>query len=188
MKYVIAPWLAFAAVLTVLQAVPGAAEWMRYDRAALANGELWRLLSANFIHLGWAHLALNAAGLLAIGWLFAEDFSLLQWSWILIACSIASSAGLYLWTPEIGWCVGLSGALHGLFAAGSIAWIRDGVLAGWGLLAGLAAKLAYEQIAGAMPFSEGVVGGAVVTDAHLWGTLGGVAAALVIMPAFSGKK
>lgn len=171
------PWIAVAAIMVALQAVPDAAEWMRYDRDAIGAGEWWRVLTANFIHLGWAHLALNAAGLLMIGWLFAEDYSALQWAWILLACGAASSVGLYVLTPEIAWCVGMSGALHGLFAAGAIAWVRDGVGLGAGLLVGLAAKLGYEQTVGAMPFSEGVVGGAVVTDAHLWGAIGGVVAA-----------
>lgn len=171
------PWVVVAALMAALQGLPDASEWMRYERDALGAGEWWRVLTANFIHLGWAHLALNAAGLLMIGWLFAEDYSTLQWGWILLCCSVAASVGLYVLTPEIAWCVGMSGALHGLFAAGAIAWVRDGVgLGGW-LLAGEALKLGYEQTMGAMPFSEGVVGGGVVTDAHLWGAIGGVCAA-----------
>jgi len=72
----------------------------------------------------------------------------------------------------------MSGALHGLFVAGAVALLFDEPRLGVGLLLGVAVKIAYEQFAGAMPFSEGIVGGAVVTDAHLWGALGGLAAAL----------
>jgi len=176
----IAPWIGLVALMALIQAVPDAASWSRYDRDAIGAGELWRIVTANFIHLGWPHLVLNATGLLAIGWLFAEDYSVRQWAFILLLCSIASSVGLWFLTPEIGWCVGLSGALHGLFSAGAVAWIRDGVSLGYWLLLGEAAKLAYEQTLGAMPFSEGVVGGAVVTDAHLWGAFGGVAAGFLV--------
>lgn len=167
------PWLGLALVMVVLQAIPDGANWLRYDRAAIGAGEIWRLLTANFVHLGWGHLALNLAGFLAIGWLFAADHPVPIWALILLVCGLASNLGLYLVNPEIGWCVGLSGALHGLFAAGAIAWMLGGDGLGKWLLAGLAAKLIYEQAMGAMPFSEGIVGGAVVTDAHLWGALGG---------------
>ena len=172
------PWLGLAAALVALQAIPDAASWMRYDRGGVAQGELWRILSANFIHLGWGHLTLNVAGLIAIAWLFAEDYPLVSWVVILVVCSIATSAGLYAFNPEIEWCVGLSGALHGLFVAGAVAWVAHTPRFGIGLLLGVAAKIAYEQFAGAMPFSEDTVGGPVVTDAHLWGAIGGAFAAI----------
>ena len=174
------PWLILAAALVLIQAIPDAAAWLRYDRAGVEHGQLWRVLTANFIHLGWGHLVLNTAGLLAIGWLFAEDYSLGEWIFILVACSVVTSAGLYLLNPEILWCVGMSGALHGLFVAGVIALLFDVPRLGIALLIGVTAKIGYEQFAGAMPFSEGIVGGSVVTDAHLWGALGGLAAALVV--------
>lgn len=174
------PWLGLALGLAMIQAIPDAAAWLRYDRSAIGAGAVWRLLTANFIHLGWEHLVLNCAGLLAIGWLFVEDYSLADWLLILIFCSLASSVGLYLLNPEIVWCVGLSGALHGLFVAGAIAWVVVGAGLGWGLLAGVSAKLAYEQLVGSMPFSEGVIGGSVVTDAHLWGAIGGLVVAVLL--------
>lgn len=167
-----------AAALVLIQAIPDASVWLRYDRIAVEQGELWRILTANFIHLGWGHLVLNAAGLLAIAWLFAEDYSLGEWIFVLLVCSVGTSLGLYLLNPEIDWCVGLSGALHGLFVAGAVALLFDEPRLGIGLLLGVTAKIAYEQFVGAMPFSEGVVGGSVVTDAHLWGAIGGLAAAL----------
>ena len=44
------------------------------------------------------------------------------------------------------------------------------------LLVGIAVKLTWEQIAGEMPFSGDIVGGPVVVDAHLWGSVGGLIA------------
>ena len=45
----------------------------------------------------------------------------------------------------------------------------------------VAAKVAYEQLAGPLPGSEATSGGAVIVDAHLYGVIGGtvVAAALI---------
>jgi len=173
------PWLAVAALMAALQALPE--EWramLRYDRDALASGQVWRILTANFIHLGWRHLALNVAGFLMIGWLFADEVSARSWLVVLILCCLASSLGLYWFTPDVYWVVGMSGALHGLFVFGALSWISHGYHAGWGLLLGVAGKLFWEHAMGAVPLSESVVGGPVVTDAHLWGAIGGVIAGL----------
>lgn len=174
------PWIALAATSTVLQTLPFAMDWLPYERVPIGEGEWWRLLTGNLIHLGWGHLGLNVAGLLAIGWLFAEDYTVTDWGFIFLLSGFTTSIGLYLFTPEIAWCVGLSGALHGLFAAGAIAWLFDGVAAGAWLLAGGAAKIAYEQMFGAMPMSAETIGGGVVTDAHLWGAIGGVIGGIMI--------
>ena len=73
----------------------------------------------------------------------------------------------------------MSGVLHGLFVFGSMSWIQHGFRFGWILLLGCAGKLLWEQTQGAVPFTESFVGGAVITDAHLWGALGGLFAALI---------
>lgn len=174
------PWLAVAVLMIGLQFLP--VEWrdlLRFDRDALAAGEAWRALSANFVHLGWYHLALNVTAFLVIGWLFADEATTGWWLAALVASGVASSAGMYWWTPDAVWVVGMSGALHGLFLFGAMCWIDGGFRIGWGLLAGVAGKLLWEQAAGAMPFSEGLVGGPVITDAHLWGAIGGAGIGLI---------
>src|SRR3546814_5112990 len=37
---------------------------LRFSRQALEQGAWWRLFTAHFIHLGWAHTVLNIAGVL----------------------------------------------------------------------------------------------------------------------------
>ncbi len=173
-------WLVLVVLMAGLQALPE--DWraaLRYDRDALPAGEVWRLLSANFVHLGWPHLWLNMGGFLAIGWLFADEVPTPVWAGVLLTCCLTSSLGLYWFTPEVRWVVGLSGALHGLFVFGAVCWIRRGYRAGWGLLLGVIGKLIWEQTMGAMPMSAETVGGPVATDAHLWGALGGLCAGLV---------
>ena len=58
------PWftllLAGAAVLIYLVAGPAPAGLL-FDRAALANGEVWRLLTGHLVHSDPAHLAWNLA-------------------------------------------------------------------------------------------------------------------------------
>jgi rhomboid family GlyGly-CTERM serine protease len=165
----------FAVMLVALQALPP--EWQRalwYDRAAIADGEYWRLLTGNLVHLGWMHLALNVSALLIGTWVFYPARNPIAWAIAQIVCSVVSSLGLYLFSPGIVWCVGMSGALHGLLMIGAIDWIRQGDRVGWLLLLIWTGKLGWEQLQGAMPFSAETVGSAVVTDAHLWGAVGGL--------------
>lgn len=146
---------------------------LRYDRDAVTAGEWWRIASGHFVHLGWKHLALNLAGLALGTWLFAADRSAGQWLLATLVSALACGVGLWLFTPEIRWCVGLSGVLHGLMIVGFGGWVLRGDRAALALLALVITKLAWEQAGGSMPWEDALAGGRVVTDAHLWGALGG---------------
>lgn len=174
------PWLFAALCMAILQALPEQGrEMLIYERDALMAGELWRMLTCNYIHLGWNHWQLNMAGFILIGWLFADEAPLSAWVGVLLICCLASSLGMFWLTPDADRVVGMSGVLHGLFVFGAMSWIQHGFRAGWVLLLGVGAKLIWEQTRGAVPLTEAFVGGAVITDAHLWGALGGMFAALI---------
>ena len=162
------------ALFAGLQALP--AGWraaLAYRRSAVEHGEVWRLLTANLVHLGWTHLALNAVGLLLILWIFGSGRRARDWVTGFVFSGLAASTGVYFSRPDLATVVGLSGALHGLFVLGAIGWVREGDRMGWALLAAVGAKLAYESLAGPVPLSGEIIGGAVITEAHLWGALGG---------------
>jgi len=162
-------------MLVTLQALPEA--WHRalwYDRAAIGDGEYWRIVTGNLVHLGWTHLALNVGALVIGTFVFYPARTPVAWAMAQLACSVATSVGLYLFSPQVAWCVGMSGALHGLLMIGAIDWIRQGDRVGWLLVLIWTAKLAFEHFEGAMPFSTETVGSAVVTEAHLWGAVGGL--------------
>jgi len=173
--------LLLAALMAVLQALPESAEIsLRYTRTAVGNGEVWRLLTASIIHLGWAHLALNAAALLIMGWMFGDECGAGIWLGAFVVSALASAGGLYVFRPDIEWVVGLSGALHGLFVFGAAVWVFERHPPGKWLLAGVAAKVAWEQFTGEIPLSADIVGGPVIVDAHLWGATGGALAAAAL--------
>ncbi len=69
------------------------------------------------------------------------------------------------------------GALHGVMTAGTIAHLRRRDLDGWILAIFIVGKLAYEQLAGALPFA-GTTN--TIVDAHLYGAIGGVVLALLM--------
>jgi rhomboid family GlyGly-CTERM serine protease len=145
---------------------------LRYQRDAIFAGEWWRLVTGHFVHLGWAHLALNVMGLALMWALFAADYTPRQWL-IITAGSIASiDVGFLLLNPQLVWYVGLSGALHGVMAAGTLAHLRRREPDRWILAVFLIGKLVYEQVVGVMPYSLNSTGGPVVVDAHLYGAIG----------------
>lgn len=168
------PVLALAALALALELGGDPARTaFRYDRAALENGELWRLLTGHVVHLGWLHAAMNLAALGVIRLLIADAFSAADWIAASAAAALAIDAGLYWLSPQIDWYVGLSGVLHGLLAAGAPLLFRTSPALGGLLAAGLAAKLLLEQTSGPLPFTESAAGGPVVVAAHLYGAAGG---------------
>lgn len=153
---------------------------LRYERDAIAAGQWWRLVTAHLAHLDLQHTQLNLLGLVMMWALFARDYRPRQWLIIAAAVVLAIDAGLWFRDPQIHWYVGASGALHGFMAAGTLAHLRRGDLDGWILAIFIVLKLAYEQWNGALPFSDSGV--PVVVNAHLYGALGGVLAAVALKP------
>jgi rhomboid family GlyGly-CTERM serine protease len=169
-----------ALIAVLLQAGGGIVrETLAYDRSAIGAGEVWRLLSAHFVHLGWSHLLLNLAGLALVSWIVGRRFDWARWIWIGFMTIAAIDAGFWFFYPELEWYVGLSGVLHGLLVAGLFAGLvqrdREAVI----LTLFVIAKLAWEQLAGPLPGSESSSGGVVIVDAHLYGAIGGLAGALL---------
>jgi rhomboid family GlyGly-CTERM serine protease len=161
-------------VMVVIQALPLPwREALRYDREAISGGEAWRLLTAHFVHLGWKHLSLNMAGLVLGTWLFGADRAPGAWLVATLISALACGAGLWLFSPQVSWCVGLSGVLHGLMVVGFGGWLMAGERWAWALLAVVVGKIVWEQLGGHMPWASAMAGGRVITDAHLWGAVGG---------------
>lgn len=153
---------------------------LRYDRGALAGGEWWRLLTAHVVHLSFEHAVLNMLGLVLMWALFAREYTPRGWLLILASTVIAIDLGLWLGDSTVQWYVGSSGVLHGVLAAGTLAYLRRRDPLGWILALFMVGKLIYEQWVGALPLVTG--GASVVVDAHLYGVLGGLVAALFLMP------
>jgi rhomboid family GlyGly-CTERM serine protease len=152
---------------------------LRYDRAALAAGQFWRLFTAHVVHLNLRHALVNVLGLALLWALFARDYSARQWLTIVLAAALAIDAGLWLLDSTVQWYVGSSGVLHGILAAGTLAQLRRRRPEGWVLALILAGKLLYEHFAGPLPFSGS---GPVIVTAHVFGVLGGTVAALALRP------
>jgi rhomboid family GlyGly-CTERM serine protease len=169
--------LAVALLLLVYLLGSRAALALRYERAAVAAGQWWRLLSAHLVHQDPRHLALNAAGLVALWVLYRKDASARAWLIVTIGSALGVGLGLFAFEPQLEWYVGLSGVLHGVWAAGAVfAWRRWRVesVAALALLAG---KLVLELWHGGTILDPSL-SLPVITAAHRYGALSGLLAAL----------
>jgi rhomboid family GlyGly-CTERM serine protease len=183
-KALIAAWWLPVAILAVGAALllPAGESLvnLRYDRAAIATGEFWRLLTGHWVHLGGRHYAMNAMGLLLVWYLVGNTLGGRQWLLVIASSVLAMDAGFWLLMPALDWYVGLSGLLHGLLAAGAVTLWRGRRAESLAIGAILVVKLAYEILFGAIPGSTATAGGAVITEAHLFGAIGGFVASLLI--------
>jgi rhomboid family GlyGly-CTERM serine protease len=169
-------------IFAIIAAAFGTAgiEILKYDRLAIADGEYWRLLSGHFSHLGPEHLLLNIAGLVLVWLLVGRQYTTPQWTFVTVFSLVIITLGFWYVDPNLIWYVGLSGLLHGLLVAGAIHGIKSQTVESAIMLVAVASKLIYEQFVGPLPGSEATAGGAVITNAHLYGAIGGAMAAAIL--------
>lgn len=173
--------LVLMAVLLLLQLLGDAGrEALCYDRAQIAAGQWWRLLSGSFVHLGWWHLFLNEMGLAVYVMLCPEPLPAAVWVRRLLVLSLGMSLGLYFFAPQLQTYVGMSGVIHGLFVLGLVPQVRRGDLIALGCLLYLLGKLGWEFFAGVPVSDEQALGGRVVLESHLFGALTALAYGVIL--------
>jgi rhomboid family GlyGly-CTERM serine protease len=155
-------------------------------------GLSYRWFSGHLTHLGWRHSGLNLAGLASIVFIYGRLIGAKTWLAFTVFCPLGISAGLYMFSPEVGHYVGLSGVLHGMLAlGGTLGVLRPNTIksvsiknsASWEdviLVLGLWGKIIYEQVLGAVPMTAAIAGDTVIVDAHLYGACLGTIFALVL--------
>lgn len=92
--------------------------FLEFNRTKISEGEYWRLFTGNFVHYGFAHLAMNLAAFLLVGFSLLREISLKVYLPLLIISALAVGVGTLLWNPELFFYRGLSGVIHGLIVAG----------------------------------------------------------------------
>lgn len=171
--------LILVAALFLLQAGGGGVKAaLRFSRQALEQGEWWRLFSAHFVHLGWTHAVLNMLGVLLCCALAPGLFNRHVW---VKTGALALCVGALLWwiSPGVPNYVGLSGVLYGLFALGLLpqAWRGDRLASL--ALAATAAWMLWQWGMGPSAVEEGLIGGSIISIAHIYGFALGLAGAAI---------
>lgn len=81
----------------------------------VAGGEVWRLLTAAFVHVEIWHIAINMFSLWILGPLLEAALGRTRFVTLYLVAALAGSAVAYAFTPPMTAVVGASGALFGVF-------------------------------------------------------------------------
>jgi len=121
------PWrtlLLSAVALVAFLSFGAAPEAWVFDRAAITQGELWRLVTGHWVHSDLAHAFWDVTALLLLGTLFE---SRLQWHLPLALLVAMVGVDVWLWwgDPALDYYCGLSGILNSLLIVGLLHLWRD---------------------------------------------------------------
>ncbi len=155
------------------------AEVLSYERAAILQGQWWRLLTGHLVHGSALHWAMNLLGLALVFGLFERHERVIVTLLYLIFLALVISAGLLILHPELIRYVGMSGVVHGLFACYAARTFLSGRRMAAIALLLLLAKLTTEQLAGPGAGTQALVGLPVIVDAHLYGAVAGMSLSLL---------
>jgi membrane associated rhomboid family serine protease len=144
----------------------------------VASGEWWRLISCLFVHIGIAHLAFNALGLIVLGWLTEDLFGSSRMVAIFAVSGVAGALASHLASP-IAISAGASGAVLGLLGAVfvELTWHRARHRMAW--RRGLWGALAVVAIG---ELGCGLITSAIDQWAHGAGLLAGAALGVLLSP------
>lgn len=166
---------------------------LQFDRARYAAGAPWLLLTAQWVHLGALHAALNGAMLVLMA-LALQGWVPLRMQWAALVGGYAGVAITIALDPQCLYYAGASGALHGLWAGSAVCVLAKHRMArlgsgGWlgaAMLLALLSKLGWQAWAGDHISLLGAVGGlhplgpmATYYPAHVGGALGGIVVVLL---------
>ncbi len=152
-----------------------------FKRDAISHGQWWRIISGNFVHTNYPHLALNLTGWWIMGLLFFDSF---QGKKILLSTfflSIFTGTCLYWFSTSLEWYAGFSGVLYGLFLVGAItAILQKDYLFGIAVALLIIGKVLWGVFLGESESSVELIGVPVATDAHLFGITGAIIVGLFL--------
>lgn len=117
--------LFLAGAAAVLFLWPDLATHLQYDRAAIAAGEVWRLVAGHWTHYSFDHLFWDVLAFAALG-VVCERRSRARFLFCLITSALAISVSVWLIHPEIQIYRGLSGIDSALFTFAAIGIWSDG--------------------------------------------------------------
>ena len=170
MRLVTLLWLIFMAT----QCIGKENFW--FARDLLEQGQGWRLLSAHFIHANLIHLLLNMLALALVLALYDRVFYWSEWLVLIICSALIQSMVLYLYIPKVSYYVGFSGVIHSLYVAGAVRLVANAQERAFGvvLLCLVTLKLLTEGFGQGISVTEKLIGGHVLTEAHLMGAIIGL--------------
>jgi len=141
--------------------------------------EFWRLWTAHWVHVGWAHYFLNILAFICLPFIFPRA-SVWHFVSILLILPPLISLSFYFFLPNIEAYAGLSGVLHGAYVAVACVHLLYQRERGFAVLVLflIFAKLIWENTIGNQETAQ-LIGSPVLVEAHLLGVIWGVVVALL---------
>jgi rhomboid family GlyGly-CTERM serine protease len=168
------PVLILILVMFVFQLI--GPQLLRYETVLIHQGQWWRFLSGHWVHANWIHFALNMTGFILCVALTETGWKFTQWIWRILVLASGISIAFWWLQPHIGWYVGFSGILFGLYVLCAItSWPQQKIMSSI-LLSVIALKLILDLWSSVKITSDELIGVPVLVEAHLYG----VATALII--------
>ena len=133
--------LAICAGTALVYSLPPLAAILIYDRTAIADGELWRLVTGNLVHYSTGHLGYDLLAFLVAG-IIIETNGYRHYPLLCLTAAAGIGMVLYWGEPAMFYYAGLSGVataavvylcLHGLIEKGAWQWMCVAALLGLGI-------------------------------------------------------
>ena len=154
------------------------------DKAAVASGELWRLVTVTLVHAPdptfmWIHLGFNMYALYLVGQVVEMIYGPARMAFMYVLAAIAGSTASFVFGPEAQ-SVGASGAVFGLFGVVLVASrVHHPVLDRRSrAISAQVGTLIVINLA----FGFGLGGGSIDNAAHVGGLVAGMWLGLILLP------
>ena len=178
--------LLLAGTAALVHALPPISAMLAYDRARVAAGEMWRIVTCHVTHYTLDHLVWDGIVFASVGTLCLRDSPRRTWA-TLATATAALPATLWLLHPQLSTYRGLSGldtALFALLCTRALVdnWIsgdRRRLIASAAAMIVLLGKTSYEIVSGTTLFADGAGEFVAVPTAHIVGAIVGMIVGLV---------
>lgn len=154
---------------------PDSTQWLQFDRELIGHGEIWRILSAHWVHASLNHSISNSLGVLLLAYLAGSSLNN-QFGLILVAFTTGFvGLCLYLFSRDLNYYVGLSGAQHGLLLVAPFISRQYSLRMASVIGSVILAKTIWEQSSFYDDMAAfDLIGARVAVDSHLFGCIAGL--------------
>jgi len=152
---------------------PESIDALNYQQALVSDGQWWRVFTANLCHSNWNHWTLNIVGLWLMDVWYKPVISLKIRNLLLFFCMFTNVALLHTFL-DIGWYVGLSGALHGYLLGGAIISFATSKIVNSLIIVITTIKLIVENVWQINTETAELIGAEVLEEAHFFGAIAGL--------------
>ena len=164
--------LLMMAAALIIAGAPSVAPWLIFDRAAILDGQVWRLFTGHWVHFSGSHLLYDLVALAVIGWII-ESKSLPRFGSFCLITPFVISIALLVFEPSIAFFGGLSGLATGalVFLILSDRELPPVIRLAVGMA--LIGKMICESIGGHALFASVPANVRSAVASHIWGAAAG---------------